>query len=94
MMILLLFFALLFHVNVTVSHYGLTNLAYSKKISLSSVYSSHSYPGSKAVNGLLTDFTATSAEKFPWMVMDLGGSFEIHEIEVFARYHCCGKFFH
>lgn len=94
MMILLLFFGLLFHVNVTVSHYGLTNLAYSKKISLSSMYSSHSYPGSNAVNGRLTDFTATSAEKFPWMVIDLGGSFAIHEIEVFARYYCCGKFFH
>lgn len=93
MMSLLLFLALLFHVNVTASHDELENVAYSKLVILSSKFSSHLYQGPNAVNGLLNDFTATAQERFPWIIIDLGGSFKIHEIEVFARSDCCGKIF-
>lgn len=90
-MSLLLFIALLLHVNVTLGHEELRNVAYSKKVTLSSEHSSHLYPGSKAVNGILTDFAHTAPEKHPWLIIDLEATYEIHEIEVFARSGCCGK---
>lgn len=91
-MSLLLFIALLLHVNVTLGHEELKNVAYSKKVTLSSEYSSNSpYPGSKAVNGILTDFATTGSEKHPWLIIDLGATYEVHQIEVFARSGCCGK---
>lgn len=90
-MSLLLFIALLLHVNVTLGHEELRNVAYSKKVTLSSEFSSHLYPGWKAVNGILTDFAHTGNEKHPWLIIDLGETYEIHEIEVFARSGCCGK---
>lgn len=85
MMSLLLLFAILFHVNVTLGHNKLKNVAYSKKVISSSEYSTHEYPGSKAVNGLLSDLAHTALEKHPWLIIDLGATYEIHEIEVFAR---------
>lgn len=91
-MSLLLFIALLLHVNVTLGHEELRNVAYSKKVTLSSEYSTkYAYPGSKAVNGILTDFAHTALEKHPWLIIDLGATHEVHEIEVFARSGCCGK---
>ena len=68
------------------------NVAYSKKVTLSSDYKAESYPGSNAVNGLLSDFAASERERFPWLRIDLEGRFRIHEIEVFARTDClaCG----
>lgn len=88
-MSLLLFIALLLHVNVTLGHEELKNVAYSKKVTLSSENSL--YPGSKAVNGILTDFAHTAPEKHPWLIIDLGATYEVHQIEVFARSGCCGK---
>lgn len=91
-MSLLLFIALLLHVNVTLGHEELKNVAYSKKVTLSSEFSSTSpYTGSKAVNGIRTDFAHTALEKHPWLIIDLEATYEIHEIEVFARSGCCGK---
>lgn len=88
-MSLLLFIALLLHVNVTLGHEELKNVAYSKKVTLSSENSL--YPGSKAVNGIRTDFAHAGLEKHPWLIIDLGATYEVHEIEVFARSGCCGK---
>lgn len=90
-MSLLLFIALLLHVNVTLGHEELKNVAYSKKVTLSSEHGAHLYPGSKAVNGILTDFAHTAPEKHPWLIIDLGATYEVHQIEVFARSGCCGK---
>ncbi|XP_052676765.1 pentraxin fusion protein-like [Crassostrea angulata] len=91
-MSLLLFIALLLHVNVTLGHEELRNVAYSKKVTLSSENSL--YPGSNAVNGILTDFAHTAPEKHPWLIIDLGATYEVHEIEVFARSGCCGNQIH
>lgn len=91
---LLLVLALVFicHVNISTCHYDLTNVAYSKPVTLSSLFDNNSlYAGSKVVNGLFSDLTATAAEKSPWLRIDLGARFEINEIEVFARTDCCGK---
>lgn len=84
-----------FHMNVVSSHAVLTNVAYSKLVTLSSVYSGKYgyFPGPNAVNGLLSDYVHTFGEKFPWLRIDLGASFQIHEIEVFARSDCCGKYY-
>ncbi|XP_062603783.1 fucolectin-like [Saccostrea cucullata] len=43
-----------------------------------------------AINGFLTDFSHTSKERFPWLRIDLGKTYEVQEIEVFARPDCCG----
>lgn len=85
-----------FHVNVVSSHAVFTNVAYSKPVTLSSVYSGvHGYfPGPNAVNGLLSDYVHTFNEKSPWLRIDLGASFQIHEIEMFARSDCCGDQLH
>lgn len=75
------------------SEYGnLKNVAYMKKVTLSSYQEERRYPGSNAVNGKFNDFTASDWEVSPWLRIDLGQSFEIHEIEVFARTDCCGKY--
>lgn len=88
------FFTLIFfcfgHVNVILSHADLKNVAYAKSVTLSSEYYTQTYPGSKAVNGLLSDFAHTAHEKSPWLRIDLGANYQIHEIEVFARSDCCG----
>lgn len=57
----------------------------------SSNYPYGSFPGSNAVNGLLSDLAHTSLEKSPWLRIDLGARFLIHEIEVFARSDHLGK---
>lgn len=80
------------HVDIITCHYELTNVAYSKPVTLSSLYGHDSrYVGSKVVNGLFSDLTATAAERSPWLRIDLVARFEINEIEVFARTDCCGK---
>lgn len=76
----------------TCEHGNLTNVAYMKKVTLSSYYSESQYPGSNAVNGKFNDLTASDWEVSPWLRIDLGQSFKIHEIEVFARTDCCGKY--
>lgn len=83
-----------FHMNVVSSQAMLTNVAYSKLVNLSSVYSGKYgyFPGPNAVNGLLSDYIHTSEEKFPWLRIDLRAKFQIHEIEVFERSDCCGKY--
>ena len=70
----------------------LENVAYSKKVTLSSQYKHASFPGSNAVNGLLSDFAHSGQERYPWIRIDLEGRFRIHEIEVFPRTQCleCG----
>lgn len=79
------------HVNVISGHAVYTNVAYSKPATLSSNYPYGSFPGSNAVNGLLSDLAHTSLEKSPWLRIDLGARFLIHEIEVFARSDHLGK---
>lgn len=82
-----------FHVNVISSHAVFTNVAYSKAVTLSSVYSGHhgNFPGPNAVNGILSDFVHTFQEKSPWLRIDLGATYLIHEIEAYTRSDCCGK---
>lgn len=70
----------------------LHNVAYSKTVTLTSQFSSSRYEGWRAVNGIFSDFAHTGNERFPWLRIDLDGSFIIHEIEVFARSDCCSKF--
>uniref|UniRef100_A0A8W8M1W7 F5/8 type C domain-containing protein n=1 Tax=Magallana gigas TaxID=29159 RepID=A0A8W8M1W7_MAGGI len=84
-----------FHVNFNLSKAAFTNVAYSKPVTLSSVYSGHHgyFPGPNAVNGLLSDFVHTSTEKSPWLRIDLEANFQIHEIEMFARSGCCVYFY-
>eukprot|EP00105_Crassostrea_gigas_P013600 XP_011429960.1 PREDICTED: fucolectin-like [Crassostrea gigas] len=83
------------HVDIITCHYELTNVAHSKPVTLSSLYDNDSrYVGSKVVNGLFSDLTATAAERSPWLRIDLGARFEINEIEVFARADCCGTQLH
>lgn len=79
------------HVNVISGHAVFTNVAYSKPATLSSNFPNGSFPGSNAVNGLLSDLAHTSLEKSPWLRIDLGARFLIHEIEVFARSDHLGK---
>lgn len=79
------------HVSVIISHDPLGNVAYSKTVVLSSRYHPSLYPGAKAVNGLLSDLVHTADEKSPWLRIDLGATYLIHEIDVFARSDCCGK---
>lgn len=80
-----------YHVSVILSHDPLKNVAYSKTVVLSSRYLPSLYSGAKAVNGLLSDNIHTADEKYPWLRIDLGATYLIHEIEVFARSDCCGK---
>lgn len=60
----------------------LHNVAYSKTVTRSSQFSSSRYEGWRAVNGIFSDFAHTGNERFPWLRIDLDGSFIIHEIEV------------
>ena len=73
-------------------HPDLKNVAYSKKVTLSSRYHRVHYPGWNAVNGVLSDFAHSGHERSPWLRIDLGRNFRIHEIEVFARSDCCSKY--
>ena len=73
-------------------HHELENVAYSKKVTLSSEYKVPGYSGSKVVNGLYSDLAHTGHERFPWLRIDLGGHYVIHEVEVFARSNCCGMY--
>uniref|UniRef100_K1QL50 Zinc finger MYM-type protein 3 n=1 Tax=Magallana gigas TaxID=29159 RepID=K1QL50_MAGGI len=47
--------------------------------------------GFYAVNGMFSDFIHTLVEKSPWLRIDIGARYQIHEIEVFARSDCCAK---
>lgn len=89
--VLKLIFLCLVNINVILSHADLKNVAYAKSVTLSSEYYTPTYPGSKAVNGLLSDLAHTAHEKTPWLRIDLGANYRIHEIEVFARSDCCGR---
>lgn len=73
-------------------HGGYTNVAYMKKVTLSSYHNKSSYPGSNAVNGKLNDITASDWEVSPWLRIDLGKNFKILKIEVFARGGDVGKY--
>lgn len=73
----------------TCKHGGYTNVAYMKKVTLSSYHSKSGYPGSNAVNGKLHDVTASDWEASPWLRIDLG---KRQKIEVFDRTGCCGKY--
>lgn len=90
-LVLVFAFVSVSHANVISRHVVFTNVAYSKPVSLSSKYLQSEYPGSNAVNGLISDFTHTLSEKYPWLRIDLGAVYYIHEIEVFARSDCCGN---
>lgn len=72
-------------------HGGYTNVAYMKKVTLSSYHSKSQYPWSNAVNGKLNDVTASDWEASPWLRIDIGKSFKIQKIEVIDRTGCCGK---
>lgn len=95
MILLLLTFTLVcvFHGNLVFSNSNdeLTNVAYSKSVRLSS-FASRWHNGFYAVNGMFSDYIHTLEEKSPWLKIDLGARYQIHEIEVFARSDCCGKF--
>ena len=75
------------------SHSKLQNVAYSKKVTMSSIHVSNKFPASNVVNGILSDFAHTSIERYPWLRINLGARYRIHEIEIFARSKCCGKLF-
>ncbi|XP_062580859.1 uncharacterized protein LOC134242755 [Saccostrea cucullata] len=77
-----------------VGHNDLRNVAYGKPAYQSSEYHTREFPASKAVNGLLTDYSHTDIEKTPWLRIDLGRNYTIHEIEVFARKYCCAGQLH
>ena len=79
--------------NFVFSHSKLQNVAYSKQVTLSSLYPYYTFHGSNAVNGILSDFTHTNTERYPWLRINLGTRYRIHEIEIFARSACCGKLF-
>lgn len=76
----------------TCTHGGYTNVAYMKKVTLSSYNDKNIYPGSNAVNGNLNDVTASDFEVSPWLRIDLGQNFKIQKIEVFARGGNVGKY--
>ena len=83
----------LWQVQISGGHrHDLENVAYSKKVTLSSEYKDPGYSGSKVVNGLYSDLAHTGHERFPWLRIDLGGHYVIHEVEVFARSDCCGMY--
>ena len=76
----------LWYAQISAGHrHDLENVAYSKKVTLSSRWDHKSYPGSNAVNGIFSDYAHTANERYPWMRIDLEEKFRIHEIEVFAR---------
>ncbi|XP_022300963.2 fucolectin-like [Crassostrea virginica] len=84
-------------IQTSLGHFpDLENVAYSKTVTLSSNFHSGGYGGSKAVNGMYDDLAHTGRERYPWLRIDLGGNFFIHEVEVFARATCvkCGKQLH
>lgn len=93
MILVLLTFVCVFHGNLVFSNSNdeLTNVAYSKSVRLSS-FASRWHNGFYAVNGMFSDYIHTLVEKSPWLRIDLGARYQIHEIEVFARSDCCGKF--
>lgn len=93
MILVLLTFVCVFHGNLVFSNSNdeLTNVAYSKSARLSS-FASRWHNGFYAVNGMFSDYIHTLEEKSPWLKIDLGARYQIHEIEVFARSDCCGKF--
>lgn len=93
MILVLLTFVCVFHGNLVFSNSNdeLTNVAYSKSVRLSS-FASRWHNGFYAVNGMFSDYIHTLEEKSPWLKIDLGARYQIHEIEVFARSDCCGKF--
>lgn len=80
------------HCAQTCKHSGYTNVAYMKKVTLSSYHNKSSYPGSNAVNGKLNDVTVSDWEVSPWLRIDLGKNFKILKIEVFARGGDVGKY--
>lgn len=93
MILVLLTFVCVFHGNLVFSNSNdeLTNVAYSKSVRLSS-FASRWHNRFYAVNGMFSDYIHTLEEKSPWLKIDLGARYQIHEIEVFARSDCCGKF--
>ena len=60
-------------------HHDLENMAYSKKVTLSSEFKDPGYSGSEAFNGLYSDLAHTGHERFLWLRIDLGGHYVIHE---------------
>lgn len=94
MRFLTLIYFCLGHANVILSNADLKNVAYAKSVTLSSEFNTdRTFPGSKAVNDFLSDFAHTATEKYPWLRIDLGANYQVHEIEVFARSDCCGMYF-
>lgn len=71
------------HVNVISGHAVFTNVAYSKPVLIIHTVVSR--------DQMLSDLAHTSLEKSPWLRIDLGARFLIHEIEVFARSDHLGK---
>ena len=85
--------ACLCQIKTSLGHFpDLENVAYSKTVTLSSNFHSGGYGGSKAVNGMYDDLAHTGRERYPWLRIDLGANYFIHEVEVFARATCvkCG----
>ncbi|XP_062599431.1 fucolectin-like [Saccostrea cucullata] len=71
---------------------ALRNVAQHKPVTLSSY--SPRWPASNAVNGILSDHVLTNDEDNPYLRIDLGKNYMIHQIEVFSRQSCCGKQIH
>ncbi|XP_062595638.1 fucolectin-like [Saccostrea cucullata] len=90
-----LFLAFICDIQNTMGHRlprNLKNVAYGKFARQSSTY--HHIPASYAVNGVFTDFTHTKLEKNPWIRIDLGRNYTVHEVEVFNRRDCCPERLH
>ncbi|XP_061186886.1 fucolectin-7-like [Saccostrea echinata] len=86
-MLLILVLVCVAEIKVVAFHDHFRNVAYGKHAIQSS--SHPKFPASKAVNGLLSDFSHTEKERSPWLRIDLGRIYEIHQIEIFARKSCC-----
>ncbi|XP_061186475.1 fucolectin-like [Saccostrea echinata] len=89
----ILFLAYNSKIEYTMGHNVLTNVAYGKSVRQSTDFRWGSVPDN-AVNGIFTDFTHTDLEKNPWIRIDLGRNYTIHEVEVFGRRGCCVERLH
>ncbi|XP_062599430.1 fucolectin-like [Saccostrea cucullata] len=83
-----------FEIKNTLGHNVFENVAYGKYASQSTELVGGQFVASKAVNGVFNDFTHTDLEKNPWIRIDLGRNYTVHEVEVFGRKDCCVERLH
>ncbi|XP_062595648.1 fucolectin-1-like [Saccostrea cucullata] len=91
----IIFLAFNSEIKYSIGHNVLQNVAYGKSASQSTDPSWGSTPlAGNAVNGVFTDFTHTDLEKNPWIRINLGRNYTVHEVEVFGRKDCCFQRLH